>query len=117
MSKAFEKKFGFVRPPSSFFSGTWEAFKTCIEAKLKCHLCGAEVNIRFKGNPDSMKPGAIDTWILQRAAKLHQCLAIEDMLIAGKRKYYADLYRGREKEFESNRKLMGGFGGKFTGNA
>ena len=116
--ESFEKRFGFVAPPIAHLSGTWEAFKTCVMARLKCHDCGAEINIRFRGNPDTMTEAGISQWVLSRASQKHQCLAVDGLLALKPKKYFADLLRGREKLHELERKLLtGGYVGKSTPRA
>lgn len=117
-AKSFEKKHGFVAPPIAHLSGTWEAFKTCVIARLKCSDCGAEVNIRFRGNPDTMSHDGISRWVLARAQQKHQCLAVDGLLSLKPKRYFADLLRGREKLHELERKLLiGGYLGKPTPRA
>lgn len=99
-SNAFKKKFGFDRPPRAFFSGTYQTFKDCVTAKLTCHTCGGEVNMLFRGNPDTMTEHGIHDWILKRAEVRHQCPAILDILATKSRKYFADIFRGKEKNEE-----------------
>lgn len=116
--KSYEKKFGFTPSPIAHLSGTWEAFKSCVLARLKCHDCGAELNIRFRGNPDTMTEAGIGQWVLARAQQNHQCLAVDGMLALKPKRYYADLLRGRAKLHELEHNLLrGGYGGKPTPRA
>lgn len=118
MSDIFQKKFGFDRPPVAFFSGTWQAFKHGIEADLTCKTCGGRIHIFFRGNPDTMNEAGIKRWILFRAEKRHECPAVADIINSGRKKYFADIYRGLEKKHEEDRHLIkGDFSGKPTGNA
>lgn len=101
---SFEKKHGFIRPPRAFFTGTYQSFKDSVEAKLHCKTCGGEVNIRFRGNPDTMSEAGLRDWILKRAEIRHQCPAVLDLLKAKSRKYFADIFRGKEKNDEDDYK-------------
>jgi hypothetical protein len=96
-SNAFTKKFGFDRPPRAFFSGTFQSFKNAVEATLTCKTCGGTVHMHFRGNPDTMSEQGLREWILKRAEARHQCPAITDILAAKSRRYFADLFRGKEK--------------------
>jgi len=96
-NRAFEKKHGFAPAPVAHLEGYFEAFKTRVEAKLTCKLCGTLINMRFRGNPDTMTPAGLKDWIIRRATKKHQCPAILDILKAKPHKHFADLIRGQDK--------------------
>lgn len=118
MGKSFRQRFGFDRPPTAFFSGFWRAFQDGIEAKLTCKTCGGEVNIFFHGNPNSMTEAGIKNWILLRAENHHECPAVQNILDSKRKKYFADIYRGIEKKYEEDQRLLkGSFSGKPAASA
>jgi hypothetical protein len=97
MQSALDKKLGFASPPVAFFTGSWQAFKSNVVAHLTCKSCGSNININFRGNPDTMTEAGIGRWILRRAEQRHQCPAVMDTIMSNTKKYFADIFRGKDK--------------------
>jgi hypothetical protein len=106
---AFLKRFGFHRPPRAYFEGSFVAHKNGVTASLTCKMCNRQVNINFRGNPDTMTEAGIKDWVLKRAEHHHQCPAVTDALHAKMHRHYSDIRRGNEKlkEQEYKRKFLG----------
>jgi hypothetical protein len=104
MTTALDRKLGFTRSPVAFFSGTWQAFKSWVIADLTCKSCGAKITMHFRGNPDTMTEAGLLAWILKRAEARHQCPAIADTILSNTKKYFADIFRGRDKVKEQEYK-------------